>query len=101
MLKETLNQNKSTKGQLTSKWVLWVVHFLQKTNENKSTWSIIVVKFNLFVRFLEEIDDPKNHFEINWPLENQKWFQVWFTKTLSSSAPLFCPLEFLRNTNFR
>ena len=22
-----------------------------------------------FVRFLEEIDDPKKHFEINWPLE--------------------------------
>ena len=28
----------------------------------------MVVKSNSFVRFLEEIDDPKNHFEINWPL---------------------------------
>ena len=28
----------------------------------------MVVKSNSFVRFLEEIDDPKNPFEINWPL---------------------------------
>ena len=28
----------------------------------------IVVKTNLFVHFLEENDDPKNHFEIKWPL---------------------------------
>ena len=57
------------KGQLISKRFFEVVDFLQKTNENKSTWGIIVVKSNSFVRFLEEIDDPKNHFEINWPLE--------------------------------
>ena len=35
--------------------------FLQKTNENKSIWGIVVV------RFLEEIEDIKNLFEINWP----------------------------------
>ena len=46
-----------------------VIDFLQKTKENKSTWGIIVVKSNSFVHFLEEIDDPKSHFEINWPLE--------------------------------
>ena len=57
------------KGQLISKWFFGVVDFLQKTNENKSTWGIIAVKSNSFIRFLEEIDDPKNHFEINWPLE--------------------------------
>ena len=28
----------------------------------------MVLKLNSFVRFLEEIDDPENHFEINWPL---------------------------------
>ena len=56
------------KGQIMSKWLFGVFDFLQKTNENKSTWGIIVVKSNLFLRFLEEIDDPKNHFEINWPL---------------------------------
>ena len=52
----------SSKGQLISKWFFGVVDFLQKTNINKSTCGIIVVKSNLFVRFLEEIDDPKNHF---------------------------------------
>jgi hypothetical protein len=52
------------KGQLNSKWFFGVVNFLQKMNENKSTLGIIVVKLNSFVRFLEEIDDPKNHFEI-------------------------------------
>ena len=46
----------------------WVVDFLQKTNENKFTWGLIVVKLNSFVCFLEEIDDPKKHFEIKWPL---------------------------------
>ena len=30
--------------------------------------SRILVKMNLFVRFFEEINDPKNLFEINWPL---------------------------------
>ena len=39
--------------------VFWGRQFLQKMNENMSN--------SLFL-FLEEIDDPKNHFEINWPL---------------------------------
>ena len=47
--------------------VIGVFNFLQETNQNQSTWGIIVVKSNLLVHFLEEIDDPKNHFEINWP----------------------------------
>ena len=61
--------------KLKNKRVLQVTYFRnvflrssissKKTNENKSTRGIIVVKSNLFVRFLEEIDDPKNHFEIN------------------------------------
>ena len=63
-----------TKGQLISKWFFGVVDFLQKTNENKSTWGIIAVKSNSNVHFLEEIDDPKNHFEINWPLINKHFF---------------------------
>ena len=58
----------STKGQLISKWFFGVDDFLQKTNENKSTWGIIVVESNSFVRFLEEIEDTKKTFEINWPL---------------------------------
>ena len=56
------------KGQLKKKKFFGVVDFLQKTNESKSTWGIIAVKSNLLVCFLEEIDEPKNHFEINWPL---------------------------------
>ena len=56
------------KGQIISKWIFGVVDFLQKTNENKSNWGIIVVKLNSFVRFLEEVKDTKNHFEIIWPL---------------------------------
>ena len=42
-----------------------VVNFLQKTNENKS---IIVERWICSLVFLEKIVDPKNHFEINWPL---------------------------------
>ena len=52
----------TAKGQLILKWFFGVVDFLQKRNENKSTWGIIVVKLNSFVRFLEEIDDPKKPF---------------------------------------
>ena len=56
------------KGQLISKYLFGVFSFLQKTNENKSTWSIIVVKSNSFVRFLEETLAWKNHFDFVWPL---------------------------------
>ena len=48
-----------TKGQIISKYLFGVFSFFQKTNENKWTWGIIVVKSNSFVRFLEEIDDSK------------------------------------------
>ena len=59
------------KGQIISKWFFGVFGFLQKMNENKSTWGIIVVKSNSFIRFfLEEIEDIKNPFEIIWPLTN-------------------------------
>ena len=56
------------KGQLISKYLFGVFSFLQKTNENKSTWGIIVVKSNSFVHFLEETLSWKNHFEFVWPL---------------------------------
>ena len=63
-IEDPIDPEKSTsfKGQLISKWFFWVVDFLQKTNENKSTWGIIVVKSNSFVHFLEEIDDPPKPF---------------------------------------
>ena len=53
----------ASKGQLISKWFFGVFDFFQKTNENKSTWGIIVVKSNSFVRFLEEMSAWKNHFD--------------------------------------
>ena len=45
-----------------------VYNFFQKTNENKSTWGIIIVKSNSFIRFLEETSAWKNHFDFVWPL---------------------------------
>ena len=75
----TVSENffKFAKGQLISKWFFGVVDFLQKMNKNKSTWGIIAVKSNLFVHFLEEIDDPKNHFEINWPLGSSPYYDMY------------------------
>ena len=61
------------KGKIISKCFFGVFDFLQKTNENKSTWGIIVVKSNSFVRFLEEIEDIKNPFKIIWPLTFTLW----------------------------
>ena len=46
------------------KWLFRVVDFLQKTNET----SLIAVKLNSFVRFLEKIEDTQNLFEIIEPL---------------------------------
>ena len=66
--REKKNKCKVTKGQLISKCLFGVFNFFQKTNKNKSTWGIIVVKSNLFVRFLEETLAWKNHFEFVWPL---------------------------------
>ena len=57
-----------TKGHLISKCLFSVFKLFQKTNEIKSTWGIIVVKSNFFVRFLGELRVPKSPFEINWPL---------------------------------
>ena len=48
--------------------------FPPKTIENKSTWGIIVVKSNSFVRFSEEIEDIKKPFEIISPLEESHLF---------------------------
>jgi hypothetical protein len=40
-----------SKGQIILKWFFGVFDFLQKTNENKSTWGIIEIKSNSFVHF--------------------------------------------------
>ena len=50
------------KGQIISKWFFGVFDFLQKTNQNKLTWGVILVKSNSFVRFLEEIKDTNKPF---------------------------------------
>ena len=63
------------------------------SSKKKSTWGIIVVKSNSFVRFLEEIEDIKNHFEINWPLHSgakclalvKKCCHAWFNQNSDSS----------------
>ena len=63
----------STKGQLISKGLFGVFNFFQKKkNENKSTWGIIVVRSNSFVRFLEEFTAWQFAFELNWPLAQEK-----------------------------
>ena len=56
------------KGHLISKCLYGVFKFFKKTNKNKSTWGVIVVKLKNFIRFLEELRTPKSPFEINWPL---------------------------------
>ena len=45
--------------------VFGVISFLQKTNEQIRLYYYDTPGRLVFVRFLEEIDDPKNHFEIN------------------------------------
>ena len=55
------------KGQIIS-----IRLFLAKDSSKKRPKTRrILVKTNSFVRFLEEIDDPINHFEINLPLIKQ------------------------------
>ena len=56
------------KGQLISKCLFSVFHFFQKTNKNKLTWGIIVVKPNLSVHFYEELSAWKNYYDFVLPL---------------------------------
>ena len=51
-----------SKGQLISKWFLGVIDFLQKTNERIRLYYYDTSSRLVFVRFLEEIDDPKKPF---------------------------------------
>ena len=55
-------------GQTKSKWI-FSSDVSSKKRTNEFDFTIMISSGRLvFVRFLEEIDDPKNHFEINWPL---------------------------------
>ena len=63
------------KGQLISKWFLGSTIFSKNTSEQIHLFNY---DWLVFVCFLEEIDDPKSHFEINWPLglaisEDTRW----------------------------
>ena len=56
------------------------LQFFKKTNENNSTWSVIVVKSNFFVRFLGKLKETINcfwdllTFNISWNLRGyEKW----------------------------
>ena len=48
------------------------------SSKKQTKTSRILVKTNWSVRFLEEIDDPKNLFEINWLLASQKMSRTKF-----------------------
>ena len=50
------------KGKLISKWSYGVIDFLQKTNEQIRLYYYDTSGRLVFVRFLEEIDDPKKTF---------------------------------------
>ena len=83
----------SAKGRIISKWFFGVFDFLQKTNENKSTWGIMIVKSNFFVRFLEEIKDTKNSFEIIWLLIITSFYQVYLKERNSLAWLLLLTLK--------
>ena len=73
-----------TKGQLIWKLFFGAFEFFQTTNENKSTWGIIVVKSNSFVRFLEETSAWKNYFDFVWRTANlctKISFNLYFRST--------------------
>ena len=48
--------------------VFWGHRFPPKNERTNSTYYYDNSGRLVFVRFLEEIDDPKNRFEIKWPL---------------------------------
>ena len=80
-------ENGFTKGQLISKRFFEAVDFLQKTNENKSIWVIIVVsriRSVVFWRKLMTID------EINWPLEKLYIYIYRFEWTHLNISTFFC-----------
>ena len=74
---------------------LWCLRFPQK-NERKSffRWNRTI-----FVRFFEEIEDIKNHFEINWPLETYLKLKIWlkicrFSDKYQYYSPIFSVVVF-------
>ena len=54
----------------------WCLQFLPKNEENKSTWGIIVVKSNSFVRFLEETSAWKKSFRLCLTFRKHSWQRI-------------------------
>ena len=81
----------SPKGHLISKWFLGVINFLQKNERTLLTWYL---RSTCFRSFLEEIDVPRNHFKIIWPLDGQLKLTYWivnFFRYLMTTGT-FCSL---------
>ena len=77
------------KGQFILKCLFGVFTFCKKTNKNKLTWGIIVVKSNSFVCFLREMSAWKNHFDFFWPLDTV----IIFGQDLEISATVFSQMK--------
>ena len=60
--KSTFWDDVTFKCQLISKYLFGVFNFSQKTNENKSTWGITILKSNFFIRFFGKIEDTLKSF---------------------------------------
>ena len=68
-----------SKGQIISKWFFGVLYFLQKTNKNKSTWGIIVVKLNSFVCIWRKSRHQKpfrNYLTFKMAIFGKNWVSV-------------------------
>ena len=78
---------------LKVKWFqngIWGRRFPLRTNKNKSTWGIIVVKWNSIVHFLEEIEDTKKidlwetpklltfFFQCAYPMHSRIFMRIFF-----------------------
>ena len=65
---------------------------LPKKPKNKSTWGTRVVRLNFFVRFLEELNIPKRHFKINWPLVEAVFLitAIFFATDFRRSRRSYC-----------
>ena len=66
--------------------VFVVIDFLQKTNKRIRLYYYDTSGRLVFVHFLEEIDDPKKHFEINWPLSYLAFRLTIFFPKISNSC---------------
>ena len=90
-------RSKNSQCSLKVSWIqkeFWYPQFFQKTN--KKIWlNYYDTSGRLaFVRFLEEIDVPRNHFKIIWPLDGQLKLTYWIVNFFRylMTAGTFCSL---------